>query len=196
MKNLLASLLCVLALSSVVKAGEVSYTFNVPTNGGVLTTFDLPKFNPTQGVLTGIRIQTTWGNRAIIQQEYLNDDAGVFTSDHSLSSVVDITYSGGQLLTDIDHNQVHLETSGPFDGSLDYAGDSGVTFNHIYRHRASRLINNYFALLDFTGSGNMPLTVNMFASDSASISRYVCPGFSLVTARSMAAEVTITYEYQ
>lgn len=196
MKKFLASLLCVAALSVAANAGEVAYTFNVAANGGSLTTFDLPKFNPAQGVLTGIRIQTTWGNRATIQQEYLNDDDGVFLSDTSLSAVVDISYGGGQLLTDIDHNQVHLETSGPFDGNLDYTGDSGVTFNHIYRYRASRLMTNYFALLDFTGTGNMPLTVNMFMSDSTSISRYVCPGFSLATARSMAAQVTITYEYQ
>jgi protocatechuate 3,4-dioxygenase beta subunit len=167
-----------------------SFTLNFPdrpTNSSILQ--HLPQFNPALGRLIGIDFQINGRITSQIRAENLDDEAAAIAG--TVVGNILVTAHGLQVTAQTAANNQTFQAAA-FDGVIDFAGASGVTFAvRTVTGSASASIANEADLNAYTGTGNMTISVMPRAQSSAT------GGGNLQAAISSSggAQITITYRY-
>jgi hypothetical protein len=164
MKSLVLCLI-VLALGamagSAVLAGSASYSASVPlqtTNWS--STLSFPQFNPAIGTLQSVAISVRDSLVSGFKYENLSTSSGSTMRDSSKCTVQVLRPDNSLLLSTVAAVQETCQVT-VYDGSLDYAGTSGRTFNGVVNvglGTSSFLTGADLAL--FTGVGTIGLPCN------------------------------------
>ena len=176
-----------------VAASTATYVASVPlqpTNWYSTVTF--PKFNPGIGVLTSVAIEVR--DSLVHKIEYEN------TSTSSTSTFRDSTYATVDVMRPASTSLVtaiaryyKTATVDVFDGSIDYAGTSGVTFDGLVNYAMSSSTTTAAAdLALFTGTGNIDLPCQAVAYFSFGYNGGNA-NYRLTTQASAYVVVTYTY---
>ncbi len=158
----------------------------VPFSG----TMSIPKFNAALGTLTSISF-TLNGNLTATQKFENGDD---------VSSTITVTTTGTMTLQRPDTTTLvitiptvqNTATVGPFDGNINFAGTSGITFSpKVGTLSNTQVYSGASDLALFTGSGNITLPVLATGSSGGTGAANVTIQASLTGQAS--ASVTYTY---
>jgi hypothetical protein len=188
------SVLLALGLASIsAAAGTVSYVASVPlqsTNWS--TTLSIPKFNAGTGVLASVTVEVRDSLVHEVQFENTSPSSSSTFSDSTYATVDVLRPASTSLVTAI-AKYYKTATVGVFDGTIDYAGTSGVTFGGLVDYVMSTSTTTAASdLALFSGTGNIDLPCQAVA-----YFRFGYSGgnahYSLST--QAAAYVVVTYTY-
>lgn len=167
-----------------------SFTLNVadrPTNSSILQA--LPQFNPALGRLVGIDIQINGRITSQIRAENLDDEAAQIAG--TVMGNVQVTGLGLNATAQTAANN-QLYNAAAFDGNIDYAGGSGVTFAvRTVNGSTTATISNATDLSAYTGTGTINLTVTPRATSSANGGGNLQANITSVG----GAQIIVTYRY-
>lgn len=167
-----------------------SWTLNFsdrPTNSSILQ--QLPQFNPALGRLIGIDFQINGRITSQIRAENLDDEAAAIAG--TVVGNILVTAQGLQATVQTAANNQTFQAAA-FDGVIDYAGASGVTFAmRTVTGSATASITSEADLAAYTGTGNMTITLMPRAQSAAN------GGGNLQAAINSTggAQITVIYRY-
>ena len=192
--SLLPLALFALALAALpAAAATLTYSASVPlqpTNW--YTTLDFPKFDPVNGALTGVTVEVRDNLVHKIEYENTSTSSGSTFRD-SVYVTVDVMRPASMSLVTAISKLYKTATVGVFDGTIDYSGTSGVTFDNLVDNTTwSSTTAAPADLALFTGTGNISLpcqavTYFLFGYSGGNAN------YRLTT--QAAADVTVTYAY-
>ena len=157
--RLCLSVLLLLCLGAAVGVADtVSYSASVPlqtTNWA--STLTLPQLDPGLGALTGVAIEVRDSLVVTIQYENRSPNSGSTLRDSVYATVDVLKPTSGSYVTAI--SQLYQTGSvGIFDGVVDYAGTSGVTFADLVDYTSwSSALTAPADLAAFAGTGSVSL---------------------------------------
>lgn len=170
------------------KADEIVHTLNTPF---ALTDWDLdssiPKFNPSNGVLTKVEIKlaTSFTNMIALENRHASA-GGNHVSRHNNFVVLEMPVI--QSVTNAIFN-VHTNVLSKYDGVTDFNGSSGITLKSSY---VLSTVTSPTNLVDFIGAD--AITVKVLGKADASCFQNL--GVISFAASSLSSSlVTVTYTY-
>lgn len=161
----------------------------LPTNWTVLA--DLQRFQPKLGVLTSISIQVSYSLIGSVRLE--STDAAPTVIQTTLQAAFILQHPDSTTLAIISPQANFNDSTAPFDGTIDFAGPSGV--QHLRLTAASTQSFTTTSASDralFTGDGSIDVPVSVFAASYAAASGNVVTEFT--SAASALVQVCYTYE--
>jgi hypothetical protein len=191
--RLCASTLLLLCLAAVSAADTVTYSSSVPlqtTNWSSTLTF--PRLDPVVGVLQGVAIEVRDSLVVTIQYENRSPNSGSTLRDSVYATVDVLKPTSGSFVTAI--SQLYQTGAvGVFDGVVDYAGTSGVTFPDVVDATTwSATLTAPADLAVFAGTGTVDLPCQ--AVGRAFLSSTGGNNTHIVRTKA-AAVVQVTYTY-
>ena len=154
----------------------------------------LPRFNPALGTLEGVSISLTGHIEGTARYENLDSEPAVLTIDFTADLKVRRPDTNAVLLSSTPAFH-QIDQVAAFDGTIDFAGTSGETYNAIVSNATSHVVPPFpldaadMAL--FVGAGNAVFNVSAVGNSIASGSGNLIVGFT----QSASAVLTITYTY-
>jgi uncharacterized repeat protein (TIGR01451 family) len=172
------------------KTVQYTLTFG-PSQVTAIQTGSLPQFDPSLGQLQSVTISNSGQFTINTAVENTSTSSG---STITVSATGDMKLTGpGSVLIDTPFTQtIGSFQASPFDGTLDFGGTSGKTFDPVILNESGSLtLTNPNDLAPFIGTGNVNFTETLSAnSQLQSLYAYVLKG----DARGQAT-VTVTYTY-
>ena len=188
---LLATCGLLLPLGSSVKAQSITYSDSVSLQSTDWTGLvEIPQFDPSLGTLERIDFRL----KAIVEStsQFENLGNNPITVTLLLQTNVELQRPNHSLIVDALANVFHNESVVGYDGTTDFAGDSGTTFqDQIEISHVLLLPPSADDLALFTGTGNLFLPVLADVASSATASGDVVLGYTTQA----AAEIDVTYNY-
>jgi hypothetical protein len=174
-------------------AATVTYSATVPLQTtDWSTTLDFPKFDPMTGMLTSVTVEVR--DSLVHKIEYENTSTSSGSTFHDSTYVtVDVMRPASTSLVTAISKLYKAGTVALYDGAIDYAGTSGVTFDGLVNCTTwSSTTAAPADLALFTGAGNVTLPCQAAAYFLFSYSGGNA-NYRLTT--QAAASVTLTYTY-
>lgn len=185
------------AMPTVASAASVMYSADIPTGGGTqFTNFDtdffLPKFDPSLGTLLSVNVMLTGTVEGSVRAESL--DAAPSTVTLNLSAGLTLTETTtGQELAFVQPLAEAVEDFTAFDGTIDFGGTSGVTYDNLNADEMdSQTYIDAATLALFTGPGDVELNLDAMGMSSGSGAGNLITQFSTLA----GASAKVTYEYE
>lgn len=153
----------------------------------------IPKFDPALGMLTSVKITNSASITSSMKVENVSTTSGSTIVAKVIGNVV-VTVPGAPSIT---VNILQPHPASPFlatifDGNLDYAGTSGITFSPLtVSDTQMAIVTNSSDLASYTGSGTIAVNASSEAMSS------VTGGGNLMSsiASTASAQVTVIYTY-
>jgi len=176
-----------------VRAETVSYTDTIPlqtTNWS--QQLQLPRFDPTLGILTEIDFALQGKVRGLARIENL--DAAAATVIAESFATVRLQRPNGSFLSQVTPVASRSAALAAFDGEIDFQGASGTAIDQIDGLDISEqtILTTPTELAAYTGSGFMLLQVDTTGSSKASGAGNLALSFSTLA----SAAITITYHFE
>lgn len=197
LKRLLLTFASILAMSAYGHATTITYTTGFGSGAYAplvqpdwSTTLFLPKFNPSLGTLTGVQITNRGEIAGSVAVENKNTTQ-TRTINADLAAALDVTLPG--LLGTLSSTPIssHSITLPQFDGTIDFAGTSGLTINNLSAFNSAIYTSLPTDLALFIGIGN--INYDVLASDNSSASGSGNTASNFSNAAGVLLDVQYTY---
>lgn len=187
--SLAASLLLTLSLGAQA-ATQVQHVDIASQSTDWSSFLDLQQFDGSLGTLTGVTLELHGDFTSLVKMESRNATASTMTA--TVNGLLSLGLPGGGTLS-ATPTLVQVFHAGAFDGVIDFAGTSGITYQALtasLSHSVS--FSDASSLAAFTGTGTLsqPLSASATASFTGSGNKRT----SVRTSASGWAELTYTYE--
>ena len=185
------SVLSALVFGGVSNAAMLSFMDEValqPTNWN--ETLSISKFNPNWGTLNSIKY--TLDGRVEGSAKYENLDAAAATITLDLEAQITLQKPDGSLLVQVFPLVQVNDNAGAFDGTIDFGGTSGATFDNLMGEESDSLTStNILDLILFTGEGSIDLPIVAVGLSSGTGAGNLITQFKT----DALAKVTVEYDY-
>ena len=129
-RSLILFIASLLSFSVTAPAEEVSYSAEIPlTTLGWSQAVFVPQFNPQLGILQGVIVELRAHSEGHAGFENLDPSPSEGYMEFAVSGKAE--WVGSPSAIEISNLRVFTETVGPYDGSIDFAGSSGVMHSGI-----------------------------------------------------------------
>ena len=192
MKSLLLAACAFVALTTSANAAVLTYTDSiVSTATDWSSTLSVPKFNPALGTLTNIVITLTGSVLGNVMVESMSSSAANVTT--TLAASLTLTRPDATTLVVSFPAFTATQAFTAYDGGLDFAGTSGITYAAINSAQTATFTTPPPAsdLALFTGSGNIVLPISAHGASSVTGSGNLVAGFQTRA----AAMLEVAYSY-
>jgi hypothetical protein len=165
-------------------AATITHTATIfPSTTDWSVTNSVPQFDPSLGTLTNVTITIGVNAKTTIRVENRDRTPWLTTAGSEVTATA--TVAGYSALTTVTNS--HTQTLTSFDGTIDYAGTSGLTQSIVGSDYASESVPT----AAFVGIGNVPLVAG-----ASAVGRYNGSGYyRFIVNTSASALVTVTYEF-
>lgn len=193
MKSLLLAACAFVALTTSAQAAVLTYTDSIVSSATDWTsTLSVPKFNPALGTLTNIVFTLTGAVLGNVMVESMSASPATVTSN--LAASLTLTRPDSTTLVVSFPTFTATQTFTAYDGGLDFAGTSGITYAAINSSQTASFTtpppSSDLAL--FTGSGTITLPISAHGASSVTGSGNLVAGFQ--TRAAAALQVDYIYD--
>jgi hypothetical protein len=162
-----------------------------PANGTIV----IPAFDPASGTLQGVHVLFEGLTSGTLGLENGDSIPHLVTSQFTVS--LRVTYPGGEVLSEGEMTRVFAEQNlGAFDGSIDYAGTSGITnaISDLYAYAESFLFTpGDLAVFVGPSGGGGSISFAVMTDDHSAASG--SPNLSLDATSTFVGTMNVCYDY-
>ena len=181
-----------LAANAAATGSTLTFSSSIPvTNTNWSLSVSLPKFDPAQGVLNSVTL--TLDGHIEGQAAVESTDASQTTITTQFRADITLARPDNSVIAIVIPQVDNMVTLASFDGTIDFAGPSGMTFANLMQN-ASQSVTSPPPISDlalYTGVGNIVLPVTAVGTSIATGSGNVITQFTTKA----SAVVTIVYQF-